>query len=91
LVTAVVNVDGTIERQSVAVTQSVHPYLDAEAQRFVKDATLWPACRNGQPARVRILVPVVFEARRQFITPQQGFMVGLVVGLGGLIGALLAK
>jgi TonB family protein len=81
VVTAIVNTDGSIDQPSVTVSQSVHPLLDEEARRFVAGATLWPACRTGQPARVRIAVPVDFVARRPLISPGTAFVSALVIGL----------
>jgi TonB family protein len=88
LVGATVNSDGTIEQTSVTVLHSVHPLLDAEAERFVKAATLWPACRNGQPVRVRIAVPVVFDAGPKVPNMEQSFLIGLGVGLGLMLVGL---
>jgi TonB family protein len=61
VVSTVVNSDGTLDQSSIVVVESVHPLLDAEAKRFVSESRLWPACRSGQPVRVRMNVPVVFD------------------------------
>ena len=61
VVSTVVNSDGTFDQSSIVVVESVHPLLDAEAKRFVSASRLWPACRSGQPVRVRMNVPVVFD------------------------------
>lgn len=88
LVGATVNSDGGIEQTSVTVLHSVHPLLDAEAERFVKTATLWPACRHGQPVRLRVSVPVVFDAGYKAPSMQQSFLIGLGVGLGLMLVGL---
>jgi TonB family protein len=89
LVAAVVSSTGSVESSSVKVTESVHPLLDQEAVRFVAAASLWPGCRNGQPVRVRVAIPVTF-ARGGVPSPGTAFMIGLVVGLGGMLGAAIA-
>lgn len=81
VVGATVNGDGTIDQSSVTVLHSVDPLLDAEAQRFARGATLWPACRNGEAVRVRIAVPVVFDAGYRAPGIEESFLIGLGVGL----------
>jgi TonB family protein len=88
LVSTVVNNDGTIDQSSTAVVHSVHPLLDAEAQRFVSEARLWPACRSGEPVRVRMTVPVVFDAGPKIPGVKEGFLIGLGVGLASMLVAL---
>ena len=89
VLTAVVNADGSIDSTSVTVTHSVDPLLDAEARRFVTGATLWPACREGVAVRERIHVPVVFSLGTPVPGARDGFLIGLAVGLGALMGAVM--
>jgi TonB family protein len=89
VVTAIVNADGAIDQSSIAITQSVHPLLDAAARRFVSGATLWPACRQGAPVRVRIAVPIVFDMRAKMPGAREGFLIGIAVGVGSMIGVML--
>lgn len=88
VVAAVVNADGDIDQSSVTVVRHVHPALDAEARRIVESATLWPACRNGQPVRIRIAVPFDFEMRRPVIKGWQAVAIGVAGGVaGGIVAA----
>jgi TonB family protein len=59
---AVVLEDGTVG--DVKVTTSVHPELDAEAVRTVRQWTFKPATRAGQA------VPVAVEIEMQFALPK---------------------
>ena len=86
VVAAIVSATGTVESTSVTVTEPVHPLLDQEAVRVVSAATLWPGCRNGQPVRVQVAMPVVFT-RGGVSAPMAVFIVGVVVNLGGMLGA----
>ncbi|MDB5234339.1 MAG: hypothetical protein JWR44_1332 [Hymenobacter sp.] len=59
LVTATVNVDGTVSNPVVA--KSLSPECDAEALRVVPLLTGWqPAMRKGRPLPVLIQLPVPF-------------------------------
>lgn len=86
MLSAIVNADGRIDSSSVAILHSVDSSLDAEAERFVRGSVLWPACRRGEPVRVRVAVPVVFQARRSVIGLREAFLIGL---LGGMVGWLV--
>lgn len=90
VVAAIVSATGTVETPSVTVTEHVHPLLDQEAVRAVSAATLWPGCRNGQPVRVQVALPVVFT-RGGISAPVAAFIVGVVVNLGGMAGAALGN
>ncbi len=90
VVAAIVSATGTIESSSVTVTEHVHPLLDQEAVRAVSAATLWPGCRNGQPVRVQVAMPVVFT-KGGVSVPVAAFIVGVVVNLGGMLGAGLGN
>ncbi|WP_310395149.1 energy transducer TonB [Hymenobacter sp.] len=73
VVTATVNVDGSVSNPQV--TQSLSPECDAEARRVVSLLTGWqPAMRRSRPLAVLIQLPVPFgtaghmtvdQARRQ--------------------------
>jgi len=88
VVTAIVNSGGNIDQSSVAVVRRVHPLLDDEARQIVSSATLWPACRNGHPVRMRMEVPFDFQVRRPFIAVWQAVSLVLV---GGIIGGVLGQ
>jgi len=83
IVTAIVNAGGDVDQSSVTVVRHVSPPLDDEARRIVASATLWPACRNGQPVRMRIAVPFDFAVRGPTIKLWQAFAVGLTAGIVG--------
>ena len=60
IVEFVVNKDGSISDESIV--RSVHPLLDAEALRVVKNMPKWSPGRNGgKPVRVRYTIPVTFR------------------------------
>jgi TonB family protein len=86
VVEAIVNARGDIDQSSVTVIHHVDPLLDAEARRVVLSATLWPACRDGQPVRARIAVPFDFTVRGPVIGAWEAIAVGVV---GGIVGAVL--
>lgn len=87
MVTAIISATGTVEPTSVTITQPVHPLLDQEAVRVVSAATLWPGCRNGQPVRVRVGIPVVF-ARGGVSGPLAALIIGAaVINVGAMVGA----
>jgi protein TonB len=71
LVTATVNVDGSISNPVVA--KSLSPECDAEALRVVPLLTGWqPAMRRGRPVPVLIQVPVSFGSAGQVKIEQTG-------------------
>lgn len=87
MVAAIVSATGSIEPTSVTITQPVHPLLDQEALRAVSAATLWPGCRNGQPVRVRVGIPVVF-ARGGVSGPLAALIISAaVINVGAMVGA----
>jgi TonB family protein len=86
VVTAIVNADGDVDQSSVKVVRHVSPPLDEEARHIIATATLWPACRNGHPVRMRIAVPFDFEVRRQILGFWETFAIGVA---GGIIAAVL--
>ncbi len=46
---------------NVKIVRSVHPLLDAEAVRVIKNSPLWkPGTQRGKPVRVEFTFPVVF-------------------------------
>lgn len=90
VVTAIVSATGFVEAPSVTVSEHVHPLLDQEAVRVVSAATLWPGCRNGQPVRVQVAMPVVFT-KGGVSVPVAAFLVGVVVNLGGMVAAGLGN
>lgn len=60
LVEFVIETDGTIGEANAV--QSVHPLLDAEAIRLVKNMPRWvPLKLNGEPIRVSHTIPVIFK------------------------------
>jgi TonB family protein len=88
MVAAIVSATGSIEPASVTIIQALHPLLDQEAVRAVSAATLWPGCRNGQPVRVRVGIPVVF-ARGGVSGPLAALIVGAaVINVGAMVGAV---
>ncbi len=60
LVELVVRADGTPDQSSVQVVQSRDAGLDAAAVKWIRRASFWPACRNGQPVTARFAQPVDF-------------------------------
>jgi len=63
IVTMIIRSDGTIDQRSVRVLQRVDPALDGEALRWVKLATYWPGCREGEPVNVHVVLPIDFRLR----------------------------
>ncbi len=61
VLTVVVDADGTADRASLAVTQSVHAGLDSESVRVVRGASFWPGCIHGRAVRVRVAIPIDFK------------------------------
>lgn len=60
LVEFIIETDGTIGE--VKAVQPIHPLLDAEAIRLVKNMPRWvPLKLNGEPVRVSHTIPVIFE------------------------------
>jgi TonB family protein len=59
----VVKSDGSVDSHSVRVIEEAHPALDAAAVKWAFTAVFWPACLDGQPVGVRILVPIEFSIR----------------------------
>lgn len=52
--------DGSID--SIGVVTPVHPLLDAEAERLIREMPRWrPVYLHGQPVALSYRVPVVFE------------------------------
>jgi len=57
ILTFVVDKEGGIS--DVEVTQSVHPLMDAEAVRVIKDMPKWePGIQYGKPVRVKYTIPI---------------------------------
>jgi TonB family protein len=63
IVAMIIRSDGTVDQHSVRVLQRVDPALDDEALRWVKFATYWPGCRDGEPVNVHVSVPIDFKLR----------------------------
>lgn len=60
ITTFVVEKDGSIS--DVRFSKSVHPALDAEAIRVVKDMPKWiPGKQGGEPVRVKYTLPITFR------------------------------
>lgn len=56
----IVEKDGHVD--SVRTVQSVHPLLDEEAERVVREMPPWaPGMQMGRPIRTRFNVPITFE------------------------------
>lgn len=71
LVTATLNVDGTVSNPVVA--QSLSPECDAEALRVVPLLTGWqPAMRRSRPVPVLIQLPVPFGSSGEMKVEQSG-------------------
>jgi TonB family protein len=90
VVEAIVSATGVVESTSVTVAHSVHPLLDQEAVRVVSAATLWPGCRDGQPVRVQVAMPVLFT-RGGVSAPAAAFLVGVVVNVGAMLGGAVGN
>jgi hypothetical protein len=43
----------------------------------------------GAPVRVRIAVPIVFDMRAKMPGAREGFLIGIAVGVGSMIGVML--
>ena len=60
LLEVVVRPDGTPDQSSVRVVRSLDPALDRAALKWIRQASFWPACRDGRPVGARIAQPVDF-------------------------------
>jgi TonB family protein len=60
IVDVIIAADGWPELNSAQISRKVDPGLDNEALNWIGGASYWPACREGQPVRVRIAQPVDF-------------------------------
>lgn len=60
IVGVVIEADGAPNQDSLTIMRKVNPVLDREAIRWIGGASYWPACRAGEPVRVRIAQPVDF-------------------------------
>ena len=59
-ISATIDKDGSVK--NVEVVESVHPLLDAEAVRVVKQMPKWnPGIMNGKPVRVKFSLPITFR------------------------------
>jgi len=59
-VTFVIEKDGSLS--TINVAKGVHPLLDEEAVRLVKNMPAWkPGWANGQPVKVRFTLPLNFK------------------------------
>lgn len=62
LVEFMVENDGTINADSVRVIKGIHESLDNEAKRVIGLSPRWiPGTRNGQPIRMRMVIPITFN------------------------------
>ena len=61
IVRAVIAADGSVAQ--VAVAESAHPLLDAEAVAAVERTRFVPAAKDGEPVAAEIHVPVRFALR----------------------------
>ena len=60
LVTFIIGKDGSIN--DAEVVQPVHPLLDAEALRAIREMPKWePGYQNGEPVKVKYTVPINFR------------------------------
>lgn len=60
VVTFIINTDGSISDAKVAT--SVHPLLDREAMRLIRQMPKWkPGIENGKPCRTLFAIPIVFK------------------------------
>ena len=60
LVTFIIDKDGSIN--DAEVVQPVHPLLDAEALRVIREMPKWePGYQNGEPVKVKYTVPINFR------------------------------
>jgi len=56
----IVNKDGTVDCNSVAILDPQATKLESEAVRVVKRATFSPGCRDREAVRVRVQFPIHF-------------------------------
>ncbi|MFM7194915.1 MAG: energy transducer TonB [Bacteroidota bacterium] len=58
-VSFIINADGTIPPDEVKVIQPLHPTVDAEAVRVIRNSPNWnPGRQQGKPVRQRMVLPV---------------------------------
>lgn len=63
MVQFVIEETGEIQENSVEVVGSVHPSLDAEAIRLIKESPRWEPGRiskRGEAKKVRMILPIMF-------------------------------
>jgi protein TonB len=58
---AVVGTDGKIEPRSIRVVESTHPGFEPAAAEMLLATVFRPGRINGQPVRVLIQLPIVFQ------------------------------
>jgi TonB family protein len=69
LVNFVINTDGSIDE--VKILRSVHPVLNEEAMRVIKEMPKWqPGMKDGKVVRVRFTMPITFSLNMN--PPQMG-------------------
>ena len=69
ILSAVVDQNGRVEASSVRVLSAPHPDLARSARVSLLAARFYPACRGGEPVRVRVRVP--FNYRTYGVLPNQ--------------------
>ena len=59
----VVDEEGNIPQESIKVVQGVHPLLDEETVRLISISDPWEPGKkeNGDPAAVRMILPITFK------------------------------
>ncbi len=64
LASFLVDIDGSVNPDSIKIIQSLHPSCDREVIRVLKKSPKWkPGSLRGEPTRQRIVIPVEFAIR----------------------------
>jgi len=56
----IITPDGSVQQGSLRIVQSTDTVFDAEALRWAKGASYWPACRDGRPVRIAVTKSILF-------------------------------
>ena len=52
MIAMIIEPDGSVQQGSLRIVQSTDTVFDAEALRWARGASYWPACRDGRPVRI---------------------------------------
>ena len=63
MVIFIVNEDGSIDQESVGIFKGVHPLINAEAVRLIKESPKWipGVSKAGSTAKVKMTLPINFK------------------------------